>query len=137
MNFQSALRIHLAALQAGRSDFEDTLALIDRFFEFTPTAFRNGPLENEREENGGSCRIFALGQLAGLPEQQTLACFGRHYRTVMDDPSGTSHANIRQFISTGWSGIEFGGRALVFRSSPLDAPDPESTQHKTNNGVER
>ncbi|MEQ5837021.1 HopJ type III effector protein [Marinobacter sp. NFXS9] len=137
MDFQNALRIHLAALDAGRSDFEDTLALVDRFFEFTPTAFRNGLLENRPDENSGSCRIFALGQLAGLAEQQTLACFGRHYRTVMDDPSGSSHANIRQFMSTGWSGIAFDGRALVFRASPLDSPDSESTDDNTNNGEGR
>lgn len=117
MGFQEALRIHLAALDAGRSDFEDTLALIDRFFEASPTTFQNGALVNQPDENTASCRIFALGHLAGLSEQQTLDCFGRHYQTVIDDPTGTGHANIRQFMSTGWSGVHFEGRPLIFRSA--------------------
>lgn len=138
MGFQDALRIHLAALTAGRSDFEDTLALIERFFTFTPSAFDNGPLHNSADENGGSCRIFALGQLAGLGEQATLSCFGRHYRTVMDDPAGTSHANIRQFMSTGWSGIRFDSRPLTFRTTTLpDAADAGSSTANTNNGDTR
>ncbi|BES72532.1 hypothetical protein RE428_35500 [Marinobacter nanhaiticus D15-8W] len=127
MGFQEALRIHLAALDAGRSDFEDTLALIDRFFDATPTAFRNGPVANEPDENTASCRILALGQLAGLSEQQTLACFGRHYHTVIDDPAGTGHANIRQFMSTGWSGVRFEGRPLVFRAATGNEAVDEST----------
>lgn len=136
MGFQEALRIHLAALDAGRSDFEDTLALVDRFFDFAPTAFQNGPVANAPDENTASCRVLALGQLAGLSEQQTLACFGRHYHTVIDDPAGASHANIRQFMSTGWSGVHFEGRPLVFRSlTEMDAPDvptaeiPPTTDH--------
>lgn len=136
MGFQEALRIHLAALSAGRSDFEDTLALIDRFFDFAPTAFQNGPIVNSPDDNTASCRILALGQLAGLSEQQTLACFGRHYHTVIDDPTGASHANIRQFMSTGWSGVRFEGQPLAFHASTgMTAPTipandiPPTTDH--------
>ena len=127
MAFNEALRIHLAALDAGRSDFDDTLALIDRYFEFTPTAFRNGSVNNGIGENEGSCRIFALGQLAGLSEKDTLSCFGRHYRNVMDDPAGNSHGNIRQFMTTGWSGIHFDGRPMRFRTATLDVPAAADT----------
>lgn len=131
MAFNAALRIHLAALDAGRSDFDDTLALIDRYFEFTPTAFRNGSITNAVGENEGSCRIFALGQLAGISEKETLSCFGRHYRNVMDDPAGTSHGNIRQFMTTGWSGIQFDGRPMRLRSATLTVPEITTTTRDT------
>ncbi|WP_111497438.1 HopJ type III effector protein [Marinobacter bohaiensis] len=137
MDFQNALRIHLAALDAGRSDFEDSLELIERFFEFMPTAFDNGPVHNAAGSNNGSCRIFALGQLAGLGEQATLDCFGRHYRSVMADPSGSDHANIRQFMSTGWSGIRFDGRPLVFRAETEAGHTSDPIPSPTNNGESR
>jgi hypothetical protein len=32
---------------------------------------------------------------------------------VLKHPEGTDHQNIRNFIKTGWNGIEFSGSALV------------------------
>lgn len=115
MNANDALRIHLASLQGGHSDFEDTLALIDRFFEYTPAGFHNGPLYNGPGENAGSCRVFALGQYCNLSEADTLNLFAQHYQQVLDEPAGNSHGNIRQFISTGWSGIRFDAQPLRLR----------------------
>ncbi|WP_328187066.1 HopJ type III effector protein [Marinobacter sp. OP 3.4] len=112
MRLNEALRIHLASLEAGHSDFEDTLALVDRHFDYAPTGFRNGPLYNDAGENEGSCKVFALGQFGNLTEAQVLSLFGRHYQGVLDDPAGTSHGNIRQFMTTGWSGIRFDAPAL-------------------------
>jgi len=54
----------------------------------------------------------AFGQLQGLSEQQTLACFGEHYRKVLATPGETDHANIRTFMRHGWAGIRFDGAAL-------------------------
>lgn len=112
MTVTEAVRIHLASLAAGHADFDDTLALIERYFDYQATGFRNGPLVNAPGENAGSCRVFALGQICNLSETDTLALFAQHYQQVLDEPAGTSHGNIRQFISTGWSGIEFEGRPL-------------------------
>jgi len=112
MNIIEAVRIHLASLDAGHSDFEDTLALVARHFDYSPTGFRNGPLYNAAGENEGSCKVFALAQFSNLNEAQALALFGRHYRDVLADPAGSSHGNIRQFMTTGWSGIVFDGPAL-------------------------
>ncbi|MDX1754431.1 MAG: HopJ type III effector protein [Marinobacter sp.] len=118
MNINEAIKIHLASLEAHRCDFEDTLALIERYFDYTPAAFHNGPLFNGPGENEGSCKLFALGQLCNLSEPETLRCFGRHYQQVLDDPTGTSHGNIRQFIGTGWSGIRFDQSPLRLKSTP-------------------
>lgn len=94
-------------------EFEDTMAAIDGSYAFTPTAFKNGNLANEAGQNSGSCKIFAFAQLNGLSPQQTLACFGHYYRNdVLQHPDGADHQNIRNFIQTGRSGIEFDGQPL-------------------------
>jgi len=96
--------------------FDDTVMLIDNLYDFTPTAFRNGEQFNAAGENNGSCKILAFGQLNGLTEAETLACFGRYYRDdVLGDPNGHSHANIRNFMRHGWAGIDFEGTPLKNR----------------------
>ncbi len=93
--------------------FDDTMALIDSLYDFTPTAFGNGEQDNAAGENNGSCKIFAFAQLNGLTEMETLTCFGRYYREdVLGDPDGHSHANIRNFMRHGWAGIDFEGTPL-------------------------
>ncbi len=126
MTVNEAVKIHLASLDAQRSDFEDTLALIERYFDYTPAGFHNGPLFNGPGENEGSCKLFALGQFCNLSESDTLRCFGRHYQQVLDDPTGSSHGNIRQFIGTGWSGIRFEQSPLHLKSTPSQEAALES-----------
>jgi hypothetical protein len=93
--------------------FADTIALIDSLYEFQPTAFRNGSVHNEAGQNSGSCKVFAFGQRHGFTEQQVLASFGAFYRDeVLNDPQGDNHQNIRNFMRSGWDGIEFDGEAL-------------------------
>lgn len=94
--------------------FNDTMAVIDSLYEFTPTAFKNGDLLNEANKNNGSCKLFSFARQHGLPQLQTLHCFGAYYRDdVLKHPEGTDHQNIRNFIKTGWAGIEFSGDALT------------------------
>lgn len=94
--------------------FADTMAVIESLYEFNPTPFRNGSLQNESGKNNGSCKIFSFARLHGLSQQQTLHCFGGYYRDdVLGKPDGTDHQNIRNFIKTGWSGIEFDGTPLT------------------------
>lgn len=96
--------------------FEDTMAVIDANYDFTPTAFRNGEQQNAAGENNGSCKILAFAQQHQLTEQQTLACFGRFYREdVLGQPDGDSHQNIRNFIKTGWQGVHFSQAPLTPR----------------------
>lgn len=93
--------------------FATTLEVINQYYSFTPTGFRNGNLENQAGENNGSCRIFAFAQLHGLDPATTLACFGDFYfKEVLRDPEGDGHQNIRNFMKTGWKGIEFNGIPL-------------------------
>jgi hypothetical protein len=88
--------------------FDDTMAVIDQYYAFTPSAFTNGDQHNQAGENNGSCKILAFAQQHQLSEPQTLACFGRFYREdVLGQPNGESHLNIRNFMKTGWSGVHF------------------------------
>ena len=93
--------------------FSETMATIDSAYEFTPTAFKNGDLENEAGQNNGSCKIFAFAKDRGLDAAQTLACFGDYYRSdVLEHPDGADHQNIRNFMRSGWEGVVFSGDAL-------------------------
>ena len=100
--------------------FDDCIGLIDTLYQFKPTGFENGPLMNRDDENQGSCKIFAFGINQDLDKQQTLLCFGEHYRAVLADPDGQAHANIRQFMKTGWE-------ALSFDDNPLTAKPISTT----------
>lgn len=93
---------------------EELLACIDRHYSYTPRAFFNGPLHNDAGANTLSCKLFAFGLLHQLTEQEVLACFAHHYfQTVLRDPHGQGHQNIRQFMQTGWAGIRFDAEVLV------------------------
>ncbi len=48
------------------ADFKTTIALIDAYYAFTPTPFKNAEIYNEAGTNIGSCKIFALGKLKDL-----------------------------------------------------------------------
>ena len=96
--------------------FTETIALIEENYTFRPTAFQNGLQHNAADENSGSCKLFAFAKLQQLTEAETLACFGAYYsEEVLGDPIGTNHQNIRNFIKTGWSGIQFEGEALQLK----------------------
>ena len=97
--------------------FEETIHVIDTCYNFTPTTFSNGEINNPAGKNNGSCKLFAFAQLHDLTEQETLYCFGEHYAHVLETPYGNDHQNIRNFMKTGWSEI-------VFSSSPLKLKNP-------------
>lgn len=106
------------ALHAGAPfDFENTIAVIQEHFDYTPTRFKNGLSEtaiiNEAGKNEGSCKIFAFAQFMNLDADTTLKCFGRFYQDVLNTPEGNDHLNIRNFMKDGWAGIAFQSLALT------------------------
>ncbi len=95
-------------------NFDEVIAVISDFYQYTPVRFVNGDTVNEQGTNEGSCKIFAFAQLNKLSEKETLACFGKYYREdVLEHPQATDHANIRNFMKSGWSGISFDSPALI------------------------
>ncbi|WP_415326356.1 HopJ type III effector protein [Chryseobacterium sp. MMS23-Vi53] len=94
--------------------FKEVIAFIDAHYDFTPTKFTNGNLVNEADQNNGSCKVFSFAKLNDLSKEETLSLFGAFYREdVLQNPEGTDHQNIRNFINFGWDGISFEGKALT------------------------
>ena len=92
--------------------FSDTMNIIEALYDFTPSAFNNGDIRNEAGENNGSCKLFAFAKLNDFSEAETLACFAEYYRDVLATPDGDDHQNIRNFMNTGWTGIQFDSNPL-------------------------
>ncbi|AOW20996.1 HopJ type III effector protein [Urechidicola croceus] len=94
-------------------EFSDTMSVIESNYTFTPTAFNNGMQHNAEGQNSGSCKLFAFAVLEGFSKEETLACFGKFYfDEVLNDPNGTGHQNIRNFMETGFE-------ELTFEKAPL------------------
>lgn len=94
--------------------FDETIAVINENYHYQPTEFTNAQLVNAAGTNEGSCKIFAFALKNQLNQQQSLSLFGDYYRhDVLNDPEGTGHQNIRNFMRHGWEGIQFNGTALT------------------------
>ena len=59
--------------------FEDTVFIIDKYYIFKPTEFKNAEILNNKDENNWSCKIFAFGLLNKLNESEVLHCFGDYW----------------------------------------------------------
>lgn len=99
-------------------EFNELMDVIEANYDFTPTSFKNGELFNEQGQNDGSCKLFSFAKIHKLTPAQTLACFGAYYRDdVLKNPSEDNHQNIRNFMKTGWSEIQFEANALSPKSA--------------------
>jgi len=95
-------------------EFSDTMHIIESNYVFTPTAFKNGKLQNKASENLGSCKLLAFSKLQGFTKEEALACFGQYYfEDVLKDSNGIGHQNIRNFMNTGFDGLTFEGEPLT------------------------
>ena len=57
--------------------------------------------------------MFAFAKLQGFIKEKTLACFGQYYfDEVLQNPKGSGHQNIRNFMNTGFDGVFFEGIPL-------------------------
>lgn len=94
--------------------FSEVIAHIDANFDFSPTRFINGSAINEAGQNNGNCKVFSFAKRNNLSVDQTLSLFGDYYRIdVLGNPAGSDHQNIRNFMKSGWQGIQFEGTALI------------------------
>lgn len=93
--------------------FKEVIEFIETDYQHQPTAFKNGEVYNEATQNQGSAKVFAFAQLNNLNQEDTLWLFAEHYQSVLNNPNGADHQNIRQFMTHGWTGIVFEGQALV------------------------
>lgn len=101
-----------ARLHGEQLQFAETLAFIAEHYDYQPSAFRNGDVENAEGHNEGSCKTLGLALLEGFTLEETLRAFGEHYRAVLASPDGSDHANIRALQTTGLAGVQFAHQPL-------------------------
>lgn len=94
-------------LKAGNLAFTDVLRHIEARQALKPSAFQNGRLYNDATQNQGSAKVLYYARLNELSKEDTLLLFAEHYQAVLNDPEGTAHQNIRQFMEHGWAGVRF------------------------------
>ncbi|MCA6062043.1 HopJ type III effector protein [Thalassolituus marinus] len=114
--FEQAKSDFLTAIEADDHLFSSTLEFIAGWFDFTPSAFMNGNVANSVDQNQGSCKVFALAQHLGLSQEQTLRCFGEHYRDVLATPEADNHHNLRRVLREGLENITFDQFPLTQKS---------------------
>jgi hypothetical protein len=106
----------------GTCSFAEALALIDSNYEYFAVPFKNGGLLNPANVNTGSAKMFSFALMTKMDEQAALRLFGEIASDL--SPDGTDHMNIRNFIKSGWSGIEFdNGLAIVSKLQAFDDTD--------------
>jgi len=95
-------------------NFSDTINIIEANYNFTPSAFKNGDLENSNTQNLGSCKVFSFALKQNFTKEETLASFAQYYFIdVLENPNATDHQNIRNFIKTGFEGLIFEKETLT------------------------
>lgn len=101
-----------ASLRNRNHQFRDTLGFITAHYDYQPSRFVNGAVENAAGENEGSCKTLSLAVLEEFTTEEALLAFGEHYQAVLDNPSGSDHRNIRALMETGLPGVRFDQQPL-------------------------
>ena len=105
-------------------NFDETIAMIDKHYNYFAVSFTNGDLVNAANTNTGSAKVFSFGLMTKMDVDTTLRLFGEHYDAVKANPSGSDHQNIRNFMKNGWAGITFGtGLAIASKLQSYDDTD--------------
>jgi hypothetical protein len=87
---------------------------------------------NPANANIKTAKILSFAFMNRLSEQDTLKLFGEVYKAL--SPTGTDHANLRNFIKYGWSRVIFdSGLPIV---SKLQAYDDTDTALSTQSTIE-
>lgn len=94
-------------MDADSLTFESVMELIDTHYESQLLEFKNGDIVNKQGENEGSAKLLSYAALSELDKETTLKLWGQYYREVLQDPTGDSHQNIRNFMKYGWEGVPF------------------------------
>lgn len=103
----------LTSLKQNSTSFSEVISFIETYYDHQPAAFKNSDAYNEATQNQGSAKVFAFAKLNNLSAADTLYLFAEHYRSVLANPDGTDHQNIRQFMANGWEGVVFEGEVLI------------------------
>jgi hypothetical protein len=101
--------------------FEEFIELCDEQYEYGLIEFKNGDIVNMPGENDGSAKVLSYAALAGFDKDMTLKLWGQYYRDVLATPDGNDHQNIRNFMKTGWEGVDFYNGIALTKKTVGDA----------------
>lgn len=107
------IRDFRARLRNRNHPFSETLAFIASAYDYQPSRFFNGNVENAAGENEGSCKTLGLALLEQFTTEEALLAFGEHYQSVLANPAGDDHRNIRALMDTGLPGVHFDAEPLT------------------------
>jgi HopJ type III effector protein len=107
-------------MDADNLTFEEVMELIETHYESQLLEFKNGDIVNQQGENEGSAKLLSYAALSGLDKATTLKLWGQYYREVLQDPDGSSHQNIRNFMKYGWEGVPFENGIALTRKAVGD-----------------
>lgn len=98
--------------------FAEVLQIVDKFDVNPYAGYTSGKgtqteMHNAPGQNVASAKVFYLCSSLNTSKEATLRLFCEHYERVLNEPDGSSHQNIRNFMRDGWSGIEFDGPILL------------------------
>ncbi len=101
-----------ASLRNRNHRFADTLAFIAANYDYTPSRFINGAVENAAGENEGSCKTLGLALLEQFTTEEALLA-SRALPVVLANPAGDDHRNIRALMDTGLPSVRFDAEPLT------------------------
>jgi hypothetical protein len=107
-------------MDADSITFEEVMEVIDTHYESQLLEFKNGDIVNKQGENEGSAKLLSYAALSNMDKETTLKLWGQYYREVLNDPTGTSHQNIRNFMKYGWGGVPFENGIALTRKAVGD-----------------
>jgi hypothetical protein len=106
----------LIDLKSGSKKFINVIEFIEEHYNCKPSGFKNGSIYNKATENQGSAKVLSFAKINNFSKSDTLLLFAEHYNAVINNPSGTDHQNIRQFMANGWEGVEFDNEVLTAKA---------------------
>ncbi len=115
MNIANLLKL----LRLKKIYFKEVLSIIDAEYDYIPSIFRNGNKINNASENPGSAKVLYFGKINNISKDDTLFLFAEHYESVLEDPDGNSHQNIREFLQYGWEHVYFESPVLFKKKEGL------------------
>ncbi|EED89958.1 predicted protein [Thalassiosira pseudonana CCMP1335] len=101
--------------------FDEFITLCDEQYEYGLIEFKNGDVLNAPGENDGSAKVLSYAALAQFDKEMTLKLWGQYYRDVLATPDGTDHQNIRNFMKTGWEGVDFSNGIALTKKAVGDS----------------
>jgi len=104
--------------------FDEALATVGEHYRLTPCGYTLAGVRFDVDQVHRSCQLYAFGILHKLSKEQTLACFGEHYREdVLKHPQGSDHQTVRLFMQVGWEGLKLDS-PMPLKARTVGEPKP-------------